>query len=262
MEALKESCSESGTRGVPDREGETSHGGHPIRRPASGRMLGGMESAAGDSAERAGEARAALGDVGRTGEGGAEPHAEADHALVARMRAGDDGAMRGLVDRHQDRLFALARGMTGGGADAEEVCADAFVQAWRTADRFDPARGSVSSWLTMITRSRALDRIRARKKRGRVADRLRTEFQGETTTGPETAARRVEVSEAARLVRGALDALPVEQKRVIELSYFGGLSQREISETLDIPLGTVKTRMLAAMKRLREQLAPLTRGLA
>jgi RNA polymerase sigma-70 factor, ECF subfamily len=181
-----------------------------------------------------------------------------DHVLVERMARGDERAAQSLVDRHGAALYALARSILQDAADAEEVAADAFLQAWRRADTFDPTRASVIAWLAMITRSRALDRMRSRKSAPRASER---ELEREETRvrDEEHPDRETEASEARTLVGKALEDLPESQRRVIELAYFSGLSQSEIAERLAVPLGTVKTRTLSAMKRLRELLAPLLR---
>jgi RNA polymerase sigma-70 factor (ECF subfamily) len=149
------------------------------------------------------------------------------------MAAGDGNAVSMLVDRHGDRMFGLAHAILGERVDAEEACADAFVQAWRTADRFDPVRGTVMGWLAMMTRTRALDLLRSRKKRAAVAASvLDTTAESDVAgTPPETGPdRHTESVEARQLVVRAMAELPEAQRRVIELAYFGGLSQSEIAE--------------------------------
>jgi len=182
------------------------------------------------------------------------------------MAAGDERAMQELVARHGSLVFALARTIVRDEADAEEIAADAFMQAWRTAASFDPTRSSVSSWLGVIARSRALDRLRARVRQGKYisqeSESAPVSASQEASSSP-TPDRLAEQKEARALVAAALQSLPEPQRAVIELAYFGGLSQSEIATRLAIPLGTVKTRTLAAMKLLRAQLGPLLReGLA
>ena len=188
--------------------------------------------------------------------------AGSDHALVERMARGDDRAVQLLVDRHGGALYALAFSILQDAADAEEISGDAFLQAWRTASNFDPSRASVIAWLAMITRSRALDRLRTRRHRqGKLMLELDAQDPNAATPQHEspTPEQDAETSEARRIVGRALADLPEPQRRVIELAYFSGLSQSEIAERLAVPLGTVKTRTLLAMKRLRELLAPLLR---
>lgn len=186
-----------------------------------------------------------------------------DRALVERMEAGDERALGELYDRHGRMAYALAYAIVGERADAEEVVADAFGQAWRTAAQFDPSRGSVPAWLATITRTRALDLLRARGRRARALDRAaRISPQGGGLAAPlgsagEAPDRGTERDELRRLVEGSLAELPEPQRRVIELAYFGGLSQSEIAAELGEPLGTVKTRMRAGMEKLRVVLGPL-----
>ena len=171
-----------------------------------------------------------------------------DHALVQRMAAGDERALGELYDRHGRAAYALARAIVGERADADEVVVDVFGQAWRAAAQFEPARGSVGSWLATIARTRALDLVRARGRRSRALERAASLSEDGVQ---EPTDRDVERAEARRLVTGALADLPPPQRRAIELAYFGGLSQSEIAAQLGEPLGTVKTRIRDGMAKLR-----------
>ncbi|HEX6049592.1 MAG TPA: sigma-70 family RNA polymerase sigma factor [Gemmatimonadaceae bacterium] len=186
-----------------------------------------------------------------------------DAAVVARMARGDERAMRALVDAHGGKVFALALSILRERADAEEVAADAFMQAWRNAAAFDPARSSVVAWLGVIARSRALDRLRARTRKERLlapeTESMQEEASEMARPDVEVPDRVAETREARELVARALRELPEPQRRVIELAYFGGLSQTEIAARLSVPLGTVKTRTLTAMRQLRARLGPLLR---
>ena len=183
-----------------------------------------------------------------------------DRALVARIETGDARALGELYDRHGRMAYSLAIVILGERADAEEVVADAFGQAWRTAGQFDPARGSVTAWLATITRTRALDLARSRGRRARVLQRAAESGDGLAAPiapaghAPDRAAER---QEARALVARSLAELPEPQRRVIELAYFGGLTQTEIAAELAEPLGTVKTRIRAALEKMRNALAPL-----
>jgi len=175
------------------------------------------------------------------------------------MAAGDERALGELYDRHGTTVYALARAIVGERADTEEVVADAFGQAWRTAGQFDPARGSVSAWLTTITRTRALDLVRARGRRSKVLARAALESDAgfaAPLASSDAPDRDVERQETRQLVTQSLAGLPEPQRRVIELAYFGGLSHSEIAAELKEPLGTVKTRLRAAMEKLRDALSP------
>jgi len=184
-----------------------------------------------------------------------------DSALVALAASGDERALGDLYDRYGGMAYSLACAIVGEHADAEEVVADAFAQIWRSASGFDSARGSVAAWVATITRTRALDLVRSRKRRARVLEEAAVVTdEGETLVlAPtvEAADRGAEQSETSAIVRRSLDDLPAAQRRVIELAYFGGFSQSEIAAQLSEPLGTVKTRMRTAMEKLRQALRPV-----
>ncbi len=189
----------------------------------------------------------------------ARPSPAADGELVARAAAGDERAIGQLYDRYGAVLFAVAYRIAGQRADAEEVVLEAFAQAWREAPRFEAGRGSVAGWLTTIARSRALDLVRARSRRDRLtataaADRPGTSpAMGDFRPDPAGA---LDNDERRRQVRQALETLSAPQRQAIELAYFEGLSQSEIAERLQEPLGTVKTRVRLGMQKLRECLRP------
>lgn len=187
--------------------------------------------------------------------------ATADAALVARVVAGDERALGELYDRHGSMVYGLAYAIVRDPADAEEVAADAFAQLWRSAPEYEASRGSVASWLSTITRSRALDRIRARQRRAQMMDRAAVQDAdgfalplAPMSLSPDGGAERSEIS---KLVTSSLAELPQPQRQVIEMAYFGGLSQSEIATQLAEPLGTVKTRMRTGMGKLRDALKPL-----
>jgi RNA polymerase sigma-70 factor (ECF subfamily) len=175
------------------------------------------------------------------------------------MAQGDERALGLLYDRFGSVLYAVAYRVVGQQADAEEVVAEAFAQAWREAPRFDQSRGSVAAWLTMMTRSRALDLVRSQARRERITDIAARE---EPAAGPAMSAgfpspgANVLDDERRRAVAAALSSLSPPQREAIELAYYDGLSQSEIAEKLKEPLGTIKTRMRLGMQKLREALRP------
>jgi RNA polymerase sigma-70 factor (ECF subfamily) len=182
-----------------------------------------------------------------------------DTELITRAADGDERAMAELYDRYGQVLYAVAYRIVGQRADAEEVVLDALAQAWREATRFEAGRGSVAAWLTTIARSRALDLVRARSRRDRItaaaaAERPDTSpamggWRADPSSGVEYAERRTQV-------QAALETLSPAQRRAIELAFFEGLSQSEIAELLQEPLGTIKTRVRLGMQKLRESLRP------
>lgn len=180
------------------------------------------------------------------------PRAAEDKRLIARMTQSDEEALSQLYERYASMLLALAIRVVGDRAEGEEVLQEVFIQAWRQAERYRPQRSSVSTWLVMMTRSRAIDRIRSRK----VKERTLSAAQHEETRTHESpsGARNVLHQERAARLRSELAELPEGQRRVLELAFFSGMTQREIAAETGIPLGTVKTRTLLAMKKLRSAL--------
>ncbi len=175
-----------------------------------------------------------------------------DLALVKRVVDRRQEALAELYDRYASLLLAVALRILGNAADAEEVLRETFFQAWNQAELYDSSRSSASTWLVLITRRRSLDRLRQRQARERGAA-----LAGVETGVAESSVRRPESSpaqERRRRVQKALATLPVQQKEVLELAFFGGLSQSEIAERMRTPLATVKTRALLAMKKLRRDL--------
>jgi len=183
------------------------------------------------------------------------PGPTTDAALVRQVLEQRPDALAELYDRHASTLLALARRILGSAADAadaEEVLQEVFLHVWRQAGRYDPARSSVSTWLVLITRSRAIDRLRSRK----VVERVHEAAHQEDPTGhasPE-GVESVFSRERRQRVKSELDKLPPEQKQVVEMAFYDGLSQTEIAARAGLPLGTVKTRTLLAMKKLRSAL--------
>jgi RNA polymerase sigma-70 factor, ECF subfamily len=176
----------------------------------------------------------------------------ADRAAVGRMAAGDAEALAELYDRHARGVYSLALRILQHPADAEDVVQDVFSQAWRQASRYDATRGVVAAWLLTLARSRAIDRVRARRTH---AERS---IEAATTGVPDAAPLPdIEVLsvEQVALVRAALASLPLLQRMAIELAYYEGLTHAEIAERLEQPLGTVKTRIRLALARLRDSLA-------
>ena len=161
-------------------------------------------------------------------------------------------ALGALYDRYAPLLLALTRRILGNQSDAEEVLQETLLQVWAQAGRYDPRRSSVATWLVLLARSRAIDLLRSRRVRQRAVDAVADETQGVHASPQGPAA--VWYEERRARVAAALAELPAEQRHVLEMAFFGGQSQREISEATGIPLGTVKTRTLLAMRKLRQAL--------
>jgi RNA polymerase sigma-70 factor (ECF subfamily) len=180
-------------------------------------------------------------------------HRLADEDLMPLVDRREPAAFEILYDRHGGAAFSLAYRIVGDRAKAEDITQEAFLSLWRSGDRYDRARGSVRTWLLGIVRNRAIDMLR---RDIHLAGSVSYE---ETFPLPEAPHSATDLEalrrEAARKVRGALEILPVDQMRVIELAYFGGLTHAEIAEMLGMPLGTVKGRMRLGMEKIRTQLA-------
>jgi RNA polymerase sigma-70 factor (ECF subfamily) len=183
----------------------------------------------------------------------ADLRALADEDLMHLVQRGDPRALEALYERHSTAAFSLAYRMLGTRAAAEDVVQEAFLSVWRSGGRYDRARGSVRTWTLGIVHNRAIDALR----RTTVHDRRRAadETAAERLEAPENTEVEVARRDEARVVRSALESLPPEQGRVIELAYFGGFSHSEIAEMLDAPLGTVKGRMRLGLEKMHSALA-------
>jgi len=187
--------------------------------------------------------------------------AAVDAELVRRMRSKDERALGTFYDRWFPVVHGVVSRMLESPDDVEDVVEEAFWQAWRQAERFEVERGSVQTWLLTIARSRALDRLRARRRlrEDPLIDASVSEADTSVPTpaSPSDPLADAEHAERSRIVRAALADLPAEQREALELGYFEGLSQSEIAEQTGLPLGTIKTRMRLALQKLRERLNPL-----
>ena len=161
-------------------------------------------------------------------------------------------ALSQLYDRYAQIIYSIAYQSLGSVEESEEVLMDVFAQVWRTADRYDQAKARVDTWLFMIARSRIFDRLRSGQRRGKVKDALIAFDVVDQVLENED----VEISERRELVATAMGKLPIEQRQVLELSYYGGLSHREISDQTGLALGTVKTRIRLGLDKLRSSLRP------
>ena len=185
-----------------------------------------------------------------------------DLALIRRVTAGDESAFSALFDRWQPVVRAVADRILADADEADDVIEETFWQAWRSAANFDSSRGSVQTWLLTIARTRSLDRLRARRRRREesadaVDEEGSSSITAQTVDPAADSSAGAEHEEQSRMVRTALAGLPPEQRTTLELAYFSGLSQSEIAERMNEPLGTVKTRTRMALQKLRGALAGL-----
>lgn len=179
--------------------------------------------------------------------------------LVRRMADADHAAMAEFYDRTSALVFGLALRITGEHGLAEDVAVEVFAQIWKQAADFDPNRGSAVAWLMTVTRSRALDVRRSRRREQANEPLDAASDVCCDRPGPEALS---DAAERRRIVQGALATLSGDLRQVVELAYFAGLSHSQIADRLDQPLGTVKTRIRSAMLQLRTQLAQLAPPLA
>ena len=182
-------------------------------------------------------------------------------AIVSAMAEGDSGAaLNAFYREYASTVFALLIKILGSRADAEEIMQDVFVELWRSAPQFDPTRGSVFTWVITIARSRALDALKARTRRYQDRHGQFSERHGLATDGcrPDVLAS---ATRWHRALNRAFGALSDDQRAVLELSYFLGMPHTEIAEVLNLPVGTVKSRILLGVRALRVALPGVHRNL-
>ena len=176
----------------------------------------------------------------------------ADEELMALVAGNDPDAYEIVLERHADAAFSLAYRICGRRALAEDIVQDALLAVWRSGGRYDRTRGSVRTWTLGIVHNRAVDALR----RSGVHERRRATDEGieETVEADQRTDTQAIENSTSLEIRGAIDELPNEQRRVIELAYFGGFTHAEIASMLDAPIGTVKGRMRLGLHKLRDQL--------
>lgn len=176
-------------------------------------------------------------------------------ALIKRVADGDQSALTELYDSTSRLVFGLVLRVVGDRATAEEVVLDVFTQVWRQAATYDTKRGAPLAWIMTIARTRGIDRLRSGKRDFQNKESL--DSIGEARSATASPEENTVISERRTLVRSALDLLSAEQREVIELAYYSGLSHSEIALKLNQPLGTVKTRTRLGMMKLRDTLRPM-----
>jgi RNA polymerase sigma-70 factor (ECF subfamily) len=185
-----------------------------------------------------------------------ESDLERDSKLVLAVADGSAEALGDLYDRYGATVYALAKRIVLRLEDAEEVVQDVFAQVWRQAHQYRTERASVAGWIVMLARTRAIDRLRARRARPDEDRGLEpTEAAPIPGTGPSPEQEALSADDVKR-VREALGSLPDNQRSLLELAYYGGLTHSEIAQKTSIPLGTVKTRIRSGMDALRSALQP------
>jgi RNA polymerase sigma-70 factor (ECF subfamily) len=176
----------------------------------------------------------------------------ADEELMELVAGNDADAFEVVLERHADAAFSLAYRICGRRSLAEDIAQEAFLSVWRSGARYDRARGSVRTWTLGIVHNRAVDTLRRRGTRE--AQQVSDDGLAETLEAPERTDEQALENATSLEIRGALAELPSEQRRVIELAYFGGFTHVEIASMLKAPVGTVKGRMRLGLRKLRDEL--------
>ncbi len=174
--------------------------------------------------------------------------------LLARITRRERAAFEQLYTRYSNILYATAMKFLKEDADAQDVVQDVFIQIWDKAKLYDPAKGKPLTWALTMTRNRSIDRIRAIQRRTRLRDDFEKETVADESAGIREALSGVDASERTQILRDAVARLSPEQRKVIDLAFFGGLTQSEIADRLGEPLGTVKARARRGLMKLKEHL--------
>ena len=183
------------------------------------------------------------------------PAAHTDEDLLLEVARGDQAAYEQLFDRVSGQVYGVVRRVVRDPSQSEEVTQEVLVEVWRTAARFDPARGSAGTWILPMAHRRAIDRVRSEQAS---RDRNHRVGSGQHRREFDEVAEQVEVAFEHEQVRRALGSLTDLQREAVELAYYKGHTYREVAELLDAPLGTVKTRMRDGLIRLRDALGVAT----
>ena len=182
-----------------------------------------------------------------------------DRDLLQRLRDRDEDAFRGLFSRYAPTARALAQRVVRQSHLAEEIVQEAFMAVWRNPESYDAERGSVKSWLMGMVHHRAVDLVRREESHRRRAEASIPEAMHDVADHADDVVHDLGLPDERRVVRSALDELPAEQRDVLTLMYFEGMSQSQIAERTGLPLGTVKSRTLLGMRRMRGALEGLER---
>ena len=184
------------------------------------------------------------------------PLAGEDERLMLQVASGDRAAFAALYDRFATPIFSLALKMLVSEAEAQDLLQEVFLSVWNKASTFRAQRGSAFAWVVSQARNRAIDRIRSRRRRGELIDAHGSELEPSGSV-VKSSSTNAEISERGRILRAALGQLTEEQRQVLLLAYFEGMTQVEIAARLSEPLGTIKARAHRGMARLRAALGYL-----
>ena len=185
-----------------------------------------------------------------------EKELEAEIELLKRIAQGDRGSFEKLYDRFSGLLFSTAYRVLNNQAAAEDVLQDVFIQIWEKAPLYNPALGKPLTWAVTLTRNKAIDRLRSTQRRNRLQDDVEREAKIFEQFDGQSSFDAVASVETSKLVREAIEKLSKDQRQVIELAFFSSMTQAEIAERLNEPLGTIKARIRRAMMKLRDVIRP------
>ena len=188
-----------------------------------------------------------------------------DERLIRRIARGDESALSTFYDRYSRLVFSVCMRVLKHSADAEDATIEIFWEIWNKPGRYDASRGSVVSYLLLLSKSRAIDRHRSRQSRGKLplSDMTSAESSGWSVSGRPAAPEPIEdmwLDERRSWIRASLDRLSPAQREVVELAFFDGLSHRQIADRLRQPLGTIKTRIRQGIIQLRQGLRSVSGG--
>lgn len=187
-----------------------------------------------------------------TNPGGGDERSREHAVLLTAMAQGDKAALARLYDLLAKPLYSLAFRVLNDAGEAQDVVQDVFLQMWHKAGAYDTSRGSVFAWAATLTRNRAIDRVRMRKRRAELLAESAPDLQPAAVGNDTDSAGSLWLREKAGAVRSALTALAPDQQKAIELAFFSGLTQQEIAARLNEPLGTIKARIRRGLLKLRE----------
>ncbi|MDF1658234.1 MAG: sigma-70 family RNA polymerase sigma factor [Verrucomicrobiales bacterium] len=176
---------------------------------------------------------------------------QAEAALMQRVAAKDEAAFAELSEKYSALIFSTAFKVLNHYEDTEDVMAEVLNTIWKKADTYHSKKGSLVTWICTTARNRAIDRVRSVQRRSALYDRFEEKVEGEAPEKRTTGREDLYKSDARRVLQSAVVSLSPEQREVIELAYFEGLTQKQIAERIDSPLGTVKARIRRGVERLR-----------
>lgn len=179
---------------------------------------------------------------------------QAESELMLRVASRDHRAFAELTDKYSALIFSTAFKVLNHYEDSEDVMSEVLATIWKKADTYHPKKGSLVTWICTTTRNRAIDRVRSVQRRSALYDRFEEKIEGDAPEAATTGREELYRSDARHILHNAVVSLSPEQREVIELAYFEGLTQKQIAERIESPLGTVKARIRRGVERLRHSI--------